>query len=121
MPDDDDLFSYAEAHARSSDPWTSHAAAEETEATKTERLVWQTLCACARPMTTYEIAVACSRDDGSITPRMKPLETKGLVRRVGTKMGPRRRQMTLWVAAKGLNPRTGQAVPVPEGLPVAGG
>jgi hypothetical protein len=98
--DQDDLFSHADAFARSTDPWTSHVAANETDASKTERLVWDLLWATGIAMTSYEIAQATDQDDGSITPRMNPLERKGLVIRVGHKMGPRGKPMTLWKAVR---------------------
>jgi hypothetical protein len=99
MVDDDkpeDMFDWAEAHARSTDPWTSHAAAKETDACESERLVWEMLWETGAAMTTYELSEAIGKAEGSITPRMKPLERKGLVIRCGHKMGPRGSSMTLW-------------------------
>jgi hypothetical protein len=113
MADDDDefddLFKHAEAHARSTDPWTSHVSAKETDANKSERLVWETLWETGDAMTTYDIAQYTGKDDGSITPRMKPLLRKGLVVKAGFKMGPRRKPMTTWRAV-----RSSPLIPIAE-------
>jgi hypothetical protein len=118
--DDDDGFDYGEAHARSTDPWTSHAAAGETDAAACEKLVWISLWETGADMTTYDLSEYTGKAEGSITPRMKPLRKKGLVIKVGTVIGPRGAKMTLYravrsspypraVEVKSLNPIPGSS------------
>lgn len=73
-----------EAHARTSDPGTSHAAAKAVQgkmATELEAKVFNAVLIGApyRGMTTHEIAKATGLEYGSVTPRIKPLVKKGLL------------------------------------------
>jgi len=67
-----------EAYARKADPRQSHEAALRVDANVLEQLVYETLLANG-PMTSKQIAGRCYRDKWSISPRMAPLERKGLV------------------------------------------
>jgi len=78
----DDPTDDGEAYARSTDPHTSHLAAAFVDATKLQRMVWDTLIENG-PLTTNQIAEIAAVPRGSITPRMKPMETKKMVERVG--------------------------------------
>jgi hypothetical protein len=94
-----DLFLSAEGLARTGDPWTSHVATKYTDVSKLLKLVYEALLAHG-PMTTHEIAQKLGKDDGSITPRPKQLEERGLVIRFDHKMGPRGRKMIVWKAVR---------------------
>ena len=74
-----DMFS--EAYARRTDLATSHEAALRVDATKREA---DTLCGLKKlggTGTSREIARAIGVHEWSISPRMKPLERKGLINR----------------------------------------
>ncbi len=71
-----------EAHARNTDPETSHAAAHETNAQRLEKIVLEYL-ATHGPSNTKEIAAGTETRLVSISPRMAPLKRKGLVRLTG--------------------------------------
>lgn len=96
-----DLFSYEPAHARSTDPHTSHMAARKVDTNRLETQVLATL-KLHGPMTTHEISDKSGIGLWSLSPRMKPLEAKGCVERKGTKttVGPsgRSRTMIVWAA-----------------------
>ena len=76
-----------EAYARTADPTTSHEAADAMagdNARRMEEIVLAALGDLGGSGTTYEITrrVQLTRPeiaDGTVTPRMKPLEKKGLV------------------------------------------
>lgn len=91
-----DLFDF-EAYARRTDPHTSHAAAATVEVAKLEGLVLAALRAWG-PMTSREVCARIGRDPWSISPRFKPLETKGLIEKHGTKAGLTKRQHIVWKA-----------------------
>jgi DNA-binding MarR family transcriptional regulator len=75
-----DLFEYGAA--RNTDPLTSKAAAESINATRLEAIVLAAITRSgSRGMTSEEAAAAVSMELGSITPRLSPLEQKGLIRR----------------------------------------
>jgi len=95
--DTPDLFSYAEAFARNDDPWTSHAATARSDISRLLKLFYIT-CVDHGPLTTYEVSQITGKAEGSITPRPKRLEEMGLLRRLTTKIGPRKRPMTVWEA-----------------------
>lgn len=82
-----DLSVRAEAFARTSDPITSHVAASTVDATLLERLVVDALHQHPNGGTVKEIATTLARHEWSISPRMKPLERKGLVRRTDERRG----------------------------------
>ena len=79
-----DSFGDAEAHARTTDPGTSHEAAARVDANALEGMVVGSLKELG-PGTTTEIASRLDRHSWSISPRMAPLERKGLVERTGEK------------------------------------
>jgi hypothetical protein len=75
---------------RRSDPATSRAAASRVNVNALEQLVVDTLRKFG-PCTSHEIAFYCKRDLVSISPRMRPLVVKGIVRECGT-----RDRRTVW-------------------------
>ncbi len=85
-----------DAAARSTDPETAHAAAASVDSTKLEG----TVIDCLRlngPMTTHELADRTGLDLVSISPRMRPLVRKRLIRNSGKKRKGRSfRQSILW-------------------------
>ena len=91
--DDFDLFSApTEAHARASDPGTSHDAADAVRMSDLQALALEGLTSLGGRGTSKDIAAHLGVGRDSISPRMKPLESKGLVRRDGKKDG-----LTVWV------------------------
>lgn len=88
----------SEAHARADDPDTARSAAEAVSgkrANELESKVVETLAAKG-PLTVWQIAKTANIGEWSISPRMKPLEKKGLVRRLGKRIVPGRRESILW-------------------------
>ena len=69
------------AMARRTDPDTSHIAALTVDANRLEKLVVSALMQYPNGCTVKEISVILDIDKWSISPRMKPLEGKGLVER----------------------------------------
>jgi DNA-binding MarR family transcriptional regulator len=82
------------AYARNTDPGPSHAAAEAVDATKLEALTLAVLRRFPCGLTSFEIAEILGLEWSSISPRMKPLEERGLVVRTAE----RRNKRTVWVA-----------------------
>lgn len=80
----DDRF--RDAAARRTDPSTSHAAASAVDATRLETIVMKQLKHHGG-MTTHELADSTGLDLVSISPRMRPLVRKNLVRDSGKKRG----------------------------------
>lgn len=70
--------------ARSTDPESSHEAAEGLDVTKLQRLVIKALNETKTPMSSLMIAEHLGISVWSISPRMKPLEDLGQVVCVGT-------------------------------------
>ena len=90
------------ALARSSDPPTSHAAAADLAhfLTELEADVLRVIVrAGAFGATLDEIVDGTGLDKVTASPRLKPLERKGCVRRHGTRVGKARKQQTIWVVA----------------------
>ena len=101
---------FGPAYARNTDPDTSHEAADDVEgkrATEMERIA---LAAFAlhpvRGLTNDELVAATGIDWNSITPRVAPLRTRGMIeRRVDpathkwqTRMGHKRKQQQIhWI------------------------
>lgn len=87
------------AHARTTDPDTSHAAAETVNATALEQAVLADLRKNG-PATSRELADRIPMDYASVTPRIKPLREKGLVNfAFNPEGGPLRRQhQSVWEA-----------------------
>lgn len=72
---------------RNSDPDTSHEAAERVDVTKCEQKALDFLLKVFPQFyTAIEISIAVGIDKWSISPRLKPLEEKGKVERVGKKV-----------------------------------
>ena len=74
-------ISLFDAMARRTDPDTSHIAALTVDANKLEKLVVSALAQYPDGCTVKEISAILDIDKWSISPRMKPLEGKGLVER----------------------------------------
>lgn len=71
---------------RTKDPETSVKAAKSIDATKLELRVFDCICASGLTgRTSEEIATEINMELGSITPRMAPLEQKGLISRTETR------------------------------------
>jgi len=77
MSDDDDKDD-AEAHARSTDPDTSHEAAEKVNANRLEKMYLAALQG-GQSLTTTEIANYYNMDRDSFSPRSRPLIRKKLI------------------------------------------
>lgn len=92
-----------EAHARTSDPDTSHAAARSVEgehANSMENRVLHTIRIFANyGITTHELVEATGIPYESVTPRIKPLVQKGLVVDSGERRpGTSKRRCIVWKA-----------------------
>lgn len=92
-----DLFEHA--LARNADPQTSHEAAARVGVNEMEQMVLATLRTHG-PQTTTEIAALNRTDRDSISPRMKGLVERGLVKDTGeTRVPPgKSRQSIVWAA-----------------------
>ena len=88
----------SEAAARAFDPDTSHEAAASVNTTELEAKVLVALHWFPCGATTYELAEFMQASLVSISPRMKPLAIKGLVRDSGTRVrGPSGRNQSVWM------------------------
>ena len=85
-----------DALARRTDPDTSHVAALTVDANRLERLVAALLQEHPDGLIVKEIASLLDIDKWSISPRMKPLEEKGLVQRTAD----RRDRSIVWKPTK---------------------
>ena len=98
-----------EAHARASDPDTSHQAADAMRgraAGRAEQIVLDALNRLGGSGTAYEIEVETQQihphiDSNTTSPRLKPLEKKGHVKRTDRR-GPGRgsRKQIIWEIAR---------------------
>lgn len=88
----EDMFAPSGAYARTGDPATSHAAAARTDVNVLEGLVVNALGKHPGGLTSHEIAATTGESLVSISPRMKPLEGKGMVKRTME----RRDRRTVW-------------------------
>jgi DNA-binding MarR family transcriptional regulator len=91
--------SYEPAHARRSDPDTSHAAADSMDPTRLNKLQRKALVAlvvCQGQGTNDEIVELSGETWQTITPRMRPLERRGLVRRSGERRARSGKMQTVW-------------------------
>jgi DNA-binding MarR family transcriptional regulator len=82
-----------QAYARTTDPETSHAAAESvkgSEATRLEAMVVMALVKRENKagLTTHEIAKVTGLEYGSVTPRIRPLVKKGWIMDSGERRIP---------------------------------
>ena len=80
------------ARARRTDPEPSHTAARSLKPRMIESLVLHALRKFG-PMTSHEIAALTGLELVTVSPRLKPLEERGLVRR-----GEVRERRTVWSA-----------------------
>jgi predicted ArsR family transcriptional regulator len=72
------------AVARATDPSTSYEAAASIDVTRLEGVILDMLKRYSAPgATTFELAEALGIEVISVSPRMKPLQEKGLVRDTG--------------------------------------
>lgn len=104
MADDEDDEG-TDARSRSSDPSTSHEAAERMQPSKLQRLVLDVLRRnYPNPMTSMEVARTLDVHPWSVSPRFVPLEEKGLVERAGKKVtlnsNGKPRNMQAWRAKR---------------------
>lgn len=81
MNEELDLFAEP-AHARRTDPATSHEAAASVDTTTLERLVLNALDTWG-PMTMHQVATALRLDLVTVSPRFAPLRRKGLIESIG--------------------------------------
>ena len=93
---------FGSAYARTTDPGTSHAAAQSmqgSEASRTERLVLQALILQPEGLTTHEMVPLIHMPYESVTPRIAPLVRQGLVVDSGIRRtGRSRRKCIVWRA-----------------------
>lgn len=82
------------ALARQRDPATARAAAARVDTTALEGAVLDALRANPAGLTSHEIAECLNRDLVSISPRMRPLCGRGMVREAGRRDG-----RTVWRVA----------------------
>jgi predicted transcriptional regulator len=87
---------------RANDPDTSVAAAQSLKTARMEELVLRFVRACGeRGATTEEISAAMQLPRVTVSPRMKPLETKGFVKATDARRkGASNRPSIVWVAIK---------------------
>jgi len=87
-----------EAHARSNDPATAKAAAQEVSGARVTELERQVVAvlSVSGPLTAWQIAKRGEMEYGSTSPRLSTMEEKGLVRRVGEKAVEGRKKSTVW-------------------------
>lgn len=88
----------SDAYSRGGDPYTSHAAAGSVHAAALERLVLTSL-RTAGPATSFQLADRLQLSLVTVSPRMKPLVRKGLVRDSGGRhKGESGRRRIVWEA-----------------------
>jgi uncharacterized membrane protein len=85
--------------ARRTDPATSREAASKVagRVSDLEAIVLDALRAAPAGLTTWEIAEATGLSLVTVSPRCKPLERKGLVRREGRRVNRNGCSSTVWV------------------------
>jgi len=89
-----DLDAKCRARARTTDPRTSHDAAREIDTLSIEGRVVASL-RLDGPATSHELAARLGLSLVTVSPRLRPLEELGLVRREGV-----RERRTVWGAVK---------------------
>ena len=99
-----DLFEWG-AYARRTDPATAHRAAKSVNATRLEAVVLNVLQSFGeRGATSHEVAEVAEMELVTVSPRFKPLESKGFIVRkkhngeVVTRIGKSGRASVVWVA-----------------------
>lgn len=86
--------------ARNSDPRTSHIAAQSICTASLEQLVLEHVKACGLNGATLDDLVGrTGLEKVTVSPRLKPLESQGLVRRDGARRGLAGRPQTVWKVA----------------------
>ena len=88
------LFASA-ALARRTDPETSHEAAASVDTNALESLVLDELRGAVEGLTSHQVADRTGESLVSVSPRMAPLERKGLIERAG-----KRGRRTIWRIAR---------------------
>lgn len=94
-----DLFPPEPAYARRTDPETSKEAAESMTDDRLTGLQMKALTALGSAggsAINDEIVAHSDEDWNTITPRMAPLERKGMVERNGKRPGSKTKQQTIW-------------------------
>lgn len=88
------------ALARNTDPDTSKDAAEAVTpiVTDLEAAVLSALKNCQRGLTVDELTRATGLEKVTVSPRLRPLCSKGLVKEIGKRPGHSGRQQTIWAA-----------------------
>jgi predicted ArsR family transcriptional regulator len=88
-----------DAHARRHDRTTSHAAAASVRPTGLEQTVLDALAQFPEGATSFELAAVLDLSLVTVSPRLKPLVTKGHVVEAGQRRGQSRRMHTVWKLA----------------------
>lgn len=91
------LFDEDRGLARNTDPETSHEAAAKVDANRLEHLVWECLVKHG-PLMTEQICEVLQMPWKTISPRLRPLCNKGLVRAMGTAYASTGRRVIVWEA-----------------------
>lgn len=114
-PDNPDLFTWVApepettSYARSSDPETSHEAADKISLSNMEQVVYDVLAETGERMTSLCITryLEDRRGDNrawSVSPRLRPLEEKGAIKRDGKmtveNSNGRDAKLTAWIVVK---------------------
>jgi DNA-binding transcriptional regulator GbsR (MarR family) len=86
------------ALARNSDPETSHEAAASVNVTNLEAEVLAVLRANPLGLTVDELTKATGLEKVTVSPRMRPLCSKKLVKESGKAPGRSGRRQTIWMA-----------------------
>ena len=95
------MFGFLRALSRNSDPITSDCAAELVDINHLEEVVLRHLRFWPAGLSCRELSFSTGLELGSITPRMKPLEAKGLIYRDGTRhIRGSRKATTVWKAVE---------------------
>lgn len=91
------------AYARSTDRDTSHEAAESVRATELEATVLNALRRFPNGATSYQLAESLRLSLVTVSPRLRPLVSKGLAEDTGRReRGPSGRSQTVWRASPRL-------------------
>jgi chromosome segregation and condensation protein ScpB len=85
--------------ARHTDPDTAQEAAASVDSVQLDVIVLDVLGAYPQGLTTEDIATVAGQRAWSISPRMKPLEARGLVVRGVKRKNRSGRSATVWVKA----------------------
>ena len=95
------MFNFLRALSRNSDPITSDEAAKLVHVEHVEGVIVRHLKFWTAGLTCLELAGSTGLPRDSISPRMKPLELKGLIYRDGTRrVRGSRSATTVWKAAQ---------------------